>query len=69
MHRVFAVNPHILTAVRAALMREGVITETRHSGPPWYHLTRKPKAEIDRRLGALARSNEGHAWDESDPWG
>jgi len=48
-------NPHILTTIRAALMREGVITETRHSGAPWYYLTRKPKAEIDQRLAVLVQ--------------
>lgn len=47
------INPHVLTSNRAALMREGIIAETRHSGAPWYHLTRKPKTEIDQRLAVL----------------
>ncbi|UNC16644.1 hypothetical protein FE249_20935 (plasmid) [Acidiphilium multivorum] len=47
------INPHVLTTVRASLMREGVITESRHSGAPWYHLVATPGAKIERRLAEL----------------
>jgi hypothetical protein len=47
------INPHILTTVRAALAREGVVGEVRHSGAPWYHLAAKPAAEVEQRLATL----------------
>jgi len=47
------IDPHVLTSTRAALMREGVIAETRHSGAPWYHLASKPMTEVEQRLATL----------------
>lgn len=47
------INPHVLTTVRAGLIREGIIAESRHSNAPWYHLAAKPAAEVKQRLAEL----------------
>jgi hypothetical protein len=47
------IDPHVLTNVRADMMREGVIAESRHGGARWYHLTAKPAPEVEGRLAEL----------------
>lgn len=47
------IDPHILTEVRSALGREGVILSENILGAPWYFLARTPYEEVKKRLAVL----------------
>ena len=47
------IDPHILTEVRSALVKEGVITSRKVLGAPWYYLSLTPIAKVEQRLTAL----------------
>ena len=58
------IDPHVLTRVRAALLGQGEVIQTRGGGAPWYHLRTTPNDVVQERLAELqpiyARTRDGN---------
>jgi len=45
------IHPHVLTAVRNALVKQGRIVRLQKHNAPWFHLAETPDATVQARLG------------------